>query len=435
MKTSKFQIIFMGVMVLFIIGGVIAFATFKNNNSSTQLPTITIWGTFPKNVFDQYVSKINNSLSTPVNINYTQESPSAFEGDFVSALARGAGPDAILIPVDMLLPNEDKLTPIPYNVLAQRDFINAYIDEAGLYISKNGLLGLPFLVDPLVMYWNRDLFNAAGIAEPPKYWDQFQALNQKLTVKNQSGTITQSAVAMGDFTNVDNAREILGSLLMQSGNPVTAVDTYGSVSSTLSPAATADPTKALDFFTQFVNPSSANYSWNRSWPEAKTAFLAGNLGVYFGFASELADLRAKNPNLNFDVAELPQVRTGGTAATYGRLYGFSLVKASANTSAAYTVISSIIQPAFLANLVSATYLPSVSRTVIAAGSTDPYLTIFNRSALIAKAWLDVDINQSNQILGNMVQAVSSGQKSLSQAVSDAGNQYNVLLHQALPASQ
>ena len=430
MKTSKFQLIIFIVFILFIAAGVAAFATYKGSSSGSQLPTITVWGTFPKDVFDQCVIQVGNSLSSPISVKYVQESPDAFLQDFISALARGAGPDAVLIPADMILPAEDKLVPIPYSALPQASFKSAYIDESFVYLGSNGVMAVPFAVDPIVMYWDRDMFDAAGIASPPKYWDDFANAIKKITVKNENGTVTRSAVAMGDFTNVVNARELLGSLFLQLGNPITVQASDGSVSSALKTSAKADPTPALQFFAGFVDPTSDYYSWNRSWPDSKTAFLAGSLATYFGFASELADIRSKNPNLNFDVTALPEARSGGTTAVYGKLYGFSLVKASPNNNAAYEIISTLTMPQYLVKVSDAMYLPSVSRDVIASGSTDQYITIFNQAALISRTWLDADPAKSGQIFGSMVQAVVSGQRSASQAVSDAGNQYDAVLRQA-----
>ena len=430
MKISKFQIIILAIFVIFTVAGVIAFAAYKGSSGSSSLPTITVWGTFPKSAFDQYVSQINQTLSQSLAIQYVQESPSTFHNDFIAALARGQGPDAILVPVDMLLPEEDKLTLIPTSALPDA-LTRIYINESSLYLAQNGILGIPFSVDPLVMYWNRDAFNAAGIAKPPVYWDEFTGLNKILTVKSQNGTVSRSAVAMGDFTNVDNAREILGSLLLQLGNPVTTISANGSIASALSNSSNA--TKAVGFFTQSVDPTNADYSWNRSWPDSKSAFLSGTLATYFGFTSEISDIRSKNPNLNFDVAPLPQMRSSGIAADYARLYGFSIVRASPYANVVFQIISTLVEPQYLVSLTSPTslYLPSVNLSVIQAGSADPYIAVFDRAALIARAWLDVGPSVSNQIFGDMVSAVTSGQKSSDQAVRDAGAQYDAALRQAV----
>jgi len=431
MKISKFQIIVLAIFGIFIVAGVASFALYKGSNSSDSIPTVTIWGTFPSDTFNLYVAKINVSLSQPLTINYIQKSPDTFSQEFVAALARGIGPDGLLIPVDMLLPQYDKLVAIPFTALPQRTFIDSYIEEANIYLNSNGVIAIPFTVDPLVMYWNRDTFNAAGIAAYPKYWDEFTSLNQKLTLKDENGNIRKTAVALGDFSNVGNAREILGTLIMQSGNPVTMADKDGFIQSTLKTSAQISPAPAINFFTKFTNPSSPDYSWNRGMAPSKSAFLAGTLATYFGFTSELADIRAKNPNLNFDVAPLPQVRTGGTKAVYAKMNGFSIVRTSPNAGAVFRVISILTDPVNLSELNQTLYLPTVRRDVIARGSNDPYITIFNQAALIARTWLDADVQKSRDIFARMIQAITSGAKTDFQAIQDAGDEYDLILMQAL----
>lgn len=434
---SKFQFIILGAFVVAIIAGVITFASFKGRSSNQALPAITVWGTFPADTFNQYVNTINNSLPQRISVTYVQESPQTFSQDFVAALARGKGPDGILIPADMILPHEDKLALIPYSALSQRAFIDAYIQEAQIYLSQNGILAIPFAVDPFVMYWNRDLFSAAGLAAYPKTWDDFTALNKALTIKDQNGTVTKSAVAMGAFSNITNARELFGTLLMQSGNPVTTVGADGLPVSTLKVAAKASPIPALTFFSQFANPSDPNYSWNRAMQNDKTSFLSGTLATYFGLASELGDIRDKNPDLNFDVAPMPQQKPGSLpngkaskVADYARLYGFSIANASLNKNAAYQVISILTSPANLSLLSQMTYLPTVA-SGLDQGSNDPYIANFDKAALIGSTWLDADPAASRQIMGDMVDAFVSGQKNSYQAIQDAGNQYDAALRQAV----
>jgi ABC-type glycerol-3-phosphate transport system substrate-binding protein len=289
------------------------------------------------------------------------------------------------------------------------------------------------------MYWNRDTFNSAGIAKYPTTWEEFTGsglkpgLVQKLTTKDQNGNVRKSAIALGDFTNITNAREIMGSLLLQIGNPVTTLDDQGYVVSAIQPYSSSKPSYAFSFFSQFANPTNLNYSWNRGLPNDKTSFLSGNLATYFGFASELSDLRNKNANLNFDVAPLPQFaqtgERGGIKSLYAKMYGFSLVKNSAKLDGSYQVISILTNKDNMKILSDKMYNASILRDIIAQGSTDQYVTIFNQSALIAKTWLDVDVKQSNKIFGDLIQNIISGKKALDQAVKDAHDIYDVTLKQ------
>ena len=429
---SKFQALTIGIFIVFIIVGVATFATYKGNSASgTALPAVTIWGTFPDEAFNNYISGINRTLAQPVTIYYTQKTTANFSRDFISALARGQGPDAILIPADMLIPHLDKITLIPFSTFSQRDFLDTYVQEGETYLSPNGILAIPFTVDPLVMYWNRDMFSAAGLATYPKYWDEFTALNKQLTSKDQNGNIRKSAVAMGDFSNISNAREILGTLFMQVGNSITSGNAGSSIESALNGTGASSPVSALQFFTQFANPANVNYSWNKGMANSKSAFLAGTLATYFGFASEIGDIRSKNANLNFDVALMPQIRTNGHKAVYGRMYGLSIVNSSPNQNAVYQVFALLTDAQNIPSLTQTLYIPSIRRDLITKGASDPYISIFNQAALISKTWLDADPIQSYKVFANMVASVTSGGRSAGQAVQDANEEYNAILEQAL----
>ncbi|NDB57749.1 carbohydrate ABC transporter substrate-binding protein, partial [bacterium] len=202
---SKFQIILTSIFVVFIIAGVVAFATFKGDNTSVSLPTITIWGTFPESTFNNLVANINITRPNQISINYIEIPSSDFRRQYIEELARGKGPDAILISQDEILGFTDKIIEIPNTVLTQRDFQNTYIPQADLYITSTGIKAIPFIVDPMVMYWNRTILTNAGIAKYPAYWDDFSNLITRINQKDQNSNIRRSAIAMGEFRNVNHA--------------------------------------------------------------------------------------------------------------------------------------------------------------------------------------------------------------------------------------
>jgi ABC-type glycerol-3-phosphate transport system substrate-binding protein len=330
----------------------------------------------------------------------------------------------------------DKIVLIPPTAITERDFKDSYITQAELYLVSGGTLALPFVVDPIVMYWNRDSFINAGIPTYPKYWDEFTNLNNKLTVKDVNSNVRKSVIAMGEFTNISHAREILGTLFLQAGNPITYKTNY-STNNPISLASSLgsrgyDGTKtskpALDFFTQFSNPTDPNYSWNRSIANSKSSFLSGNLATYFGFASEISDLRNKNPNLNFDVAPIPQARGAQNRATYGSMYGLSIVRSSADPASAFAVLSSILSSDALKQMVDLAYLPPVKIDIITSGTTDPYLSIFYDSAVISKGWLDTNKTESTKLFKDIVESVTSGRKSSLQSLQDGSDEYDIILN-------
>lgn len=425
---TKFQAILITFFSLCILGGIYAFATYKGTNNVQKLPSITVWGTLPDDIINLYVNKVNLSLNTPIQINYTYIPENDFNKTFIEALARRQGPDAILISQDLIYKHEDKIVPIPYTALSERDFRNTFVQQAELYLGKDGVMALPFIIDPLVMYWNRDTFTNAGVAVFPKFWDEFTPIGQKINKKDSNSNIRKSTLAMGEFSNISNAREILATLLLQVGVNITSRkgDT-NKLSSNLGGANAESTISAINFFTKFSDPRNADYSWNRSLPNSKSSFLSGNLATYIGYASEIKDLREKNSNIDFDISAMPQARGGKNRVSHSSMYGFSIVNSSANPGGTYSVLNAILTPSALDELVKISYLPPVRRDMIQQGSKDPYLSIFYDSALISKGWLDINSSESNRIFKNMIESITSGRKSLYDAIQSSDEEYSIIL--------
>jgi len=59
-------------------------------------------------------------------------------------------------------------------------------------------------------------------------------------------------------------------------------------------------------------------------------FSAENLAFYFGFASELPTLVNRNPNQNFFVASLPQIKNASFKLTSARVTGIAISAFSKN---------------------------------------------------------------------------------------------------------
>lgn len=419
MNINKFQVTVLALFAIGIVGGLLALALVKSDNVDTSLPALTIWGTVRDDIIESHIERINRTRDEQLSIRYEEYSEQTFANTLTEALAQGTGPDAILVAQDSLLAIENKLLTIPYTSLDARTYKNTFIEQAELYLRAEGFIGIPYIIDPLVMYWNRDLFTNAGFATYPTVWDDFLTIIPKITQKDTNSNIRKSAISLGEFANIEHARDLFGLMLLQAGNPIVS-----QMQSTLSDKSTE---RALNFYIGFSNPASPAYSWNRSLPSSKNYFLAGNLATYFGFASELDDIRAKNPNLNFDIAPLPQPKNIPKRVAYSQLYGFSIAKSAKSPVGTLAVLTELVTAPAIADLVSATYLPPVRRDTISQGTADPYLKIFYDAALISKGWLDPNKAQTSRIFQTMIESVVSGRDELRQAIEQANNELNILL--------
>jgi ABC-type glycerol-3-phosphate transport system substrate-binding protein len=423
---SKFQLILTGVFALFILIGVVVFASGRIS-SSTKSATVLMWGTLAPDVFEQVKTKAGFSNNNAVKIVYVQKSEDNFDRDFIEALASGQGPDIFFLPQYSILKHQDKVFEIPFDSVSVRDFRNIFIEEGELYVTETGVTALPFMVDPMVMYWNRSIFNNAGMSLPPKFWSEFYTLAPKLTVKDSALNVTQSAVALGEYANINHSDDIVSLLNMQAGGSLSR-RSQGKVESVLNVGAddTISPASAaLIFFTEFVNPVKPHYSWNRSLQSSKNAFTFGDLATYFGYASELFDIQRKNPNLNFDVAKIPQSLESQYALTFGNMNALAITKASANKSAALLVVLGLVQQESIRELTLLTRLPPVRRDLLAERQNDNYLAVFYESAIQARSWLTPEKADTRAIFKEMIESVTSGRKSVTEAVFRASAELEV----------
>lgn len=427
---SKFKIAILGIFVFSILFGLFSFATSRGGSGSgSSSANLLVWGTIDSEVFDSLYSNSTIKNQKSIEVKYVRKNAVDFQQDFVEALSDGKGPDVIILREDLMYQNRNKILNIPYKNYSARDFKDRFIENGEIFLAQDGIVALPIIVDPMVMYWNRDIFSNNQIAQPPKYWDEFylndtgSALISKITKKDSNANILLSAVALGEWKNIVNAKEIFSMILIQTGSSITAreddkvVSTLDKTNSSVS-----ESQLATNFYTQFSNPTSATYTWNRALPSSLNMFLVGNLATYIGFSSELFNIKQKNSNLNFDVTYVPQIRNASKKVVFGHIYGASIVKQSKQTSAAFTFIVSLTEPAALKAAEVTSTLPPVRRDLLSDKPSDAYRTVFYDSALISRSWIDPDPVQSSETFKDMIESITSGKSRISDAINRADSE-------------
>ncbi len=435
-KNSPFRIIFFAILIVLIILGVFVFSLQRQSATPAGV-AVVIWGDLDERILDNLVEKINKEVRDSVNIEYQQIPSGEFEDLLIENLASGTGPDMVLMSDDLLIKHENKLFLINYDFYPQKDYKNTFIEAGDILVRKDGLVGLPYIVDPMVMYWNRSLLNSAGISKPPEYWDELPNMILKLTKKDSALNIQRAGIALGEFKNIKNAKAIFLSLIMQAGNPIISynfekTESFGSLDfiSTFEERLgyVVRPVEtATNFFTEFSNPSKNVYSWNRALPNSEDMFLAGDLAFYFGLASEYENIRKKNPNLNFDVTIMPQSRQSNTGTVYGDMIFLGLIKNSQNLGNAFNTAKILTSQNNIKFLAETLNLPPVRRDLLIDQNSNAALQTFYSSALITKPFLDPDVEKTQQIFTNMIESFVSGRESLSTTISRAGSEIKKLL--------
>jgi len=429
-SSSPFQIILIGIFIFTAIVGVIVFASYTNSSSNIAVKA-TIWGTESEDDFKNLLSAIDPQKKR-MNVTYVQKNADTFESEFVNALAEGAGPDIVLINDSQFYSWRAKLQPIPFKTLPQRTYTDTFVDSAGIFMTSDGTYALPFSVDPLMMYWNKTMFSDAGIVIPPKTWQEVTSQIPNLTQRTNKSEIIKSTVALGESSNVDHSKEILVNLMLQGGNNLVQYNPESAkYNSVVDLPSAITGVNALDevtnFYTSFSDPNNERYSWNRSLVSSRDAFVADKLAMYFGFASEYPVLQRKNPNLNFDVAVMPQA-DGQPSVTYAKINALALVKQSKNQAAAVSVMTQLVAADAQKELTKLTNLPSARRDLLSVSDgTNAYTDIFAKATIQSKTWYDPNPVATDSIFRELIDNITTGKVSSSEARNVLNQKLNMLI--------
>ncbi len=425
---GNFQIILLVIFIFAAIGGVLVFsgAIPIGKDEAGSLGTVVLWGTVPNSLISIQLGDFNRDNSA-FNIEYEEKSADTFDRDLLEALASGTGPDMFFLTDDLVYSYSNKIVTIPYTSYPLATFKNVFAEAGEVFLTEKGILAFPMSIDPLMMYYNRGMLDANGITSPPATWDDLSEMVSLLNKKDESNKIIKSAVALGHHLNVVHAKDILAALFIQAGNPIIREENEKFVSTLSSPIGNYNIPSILNFYTNFANPLNIAYSWNRSFPDSDDAFSKEDLAIYFGYASELLPLIKKNPNQNFFVAGIPQIRDANFKATKARVLGIAISSSSKNITGAFTAANALVSSDFAVEFATATMIPPARRDLLAQKPIDAFFPIFYNSALYAKSWPDPSPKDSTDIFNGMINDVISNNVPAERAVSNADSRLRLLL--------
>lgn len=425
-KIRPFEIALIGIFAIAGIAGIAFLANMKaDNNEEVKVygDSVEMWGTLESSAVSSALLSVGeNDEEFSKVVQYRQFDERSFENEIVNAIADGNPPDLILMPHDLIVTFRTKLFAVPFETIPQSTFRTDYIDGAQVFMLSDGIYGVPLAVDPLVLYYNRDLFANEGIASPPKTWETL--LNDsvpRLTKTDNRRNLIQSAIGMGEYMNVRNAKEILSLLLIQAGATIVE-EQSGRYMVTLETKRTEGPPpaqSALNFYTQFASPSSNAFTWSRSQQFDRNAFIAGKLAMYIGFQSEQKAIEDGNPNLNIDIVRVPQAEGATALRNYGTFYGLAIPKTSNNVVGAYTAAMRIAAPENAATVARLLKVTPVLRSLYGQANDNLYGKIFEESALICRGWLDPAPKETKGVFKKMVEEVTFGRGDAVSAISEA----------------
>lgn len=422
---------------IFVVAAVFALMVFSGvvklgGNEDVASGTVTVWGTISNQTFRKY---IDQAKEKNLNINYIEKKPATFETDLINAFASGTGPDLFIMSHEGILRHGDKVFEIPYASLPRDVYESTYIDEARLFLTDTGSIAFPMTVDPLVMYFNKPLIASSFILDIPEYWDELGDFAPQVTQFTGTGEVSIAAASLGTYDNIPHAKAILSTLILQNGVNIVGENTVsGKKQSTLSldDVNVERTSQALNFYTSFANFGTNTYSWNEALIDAQNKFIAGEVALYFGRASEVENIRRKNPNLDFGVQLMPQVRESTNRLTQGSMTGIAINKQSKNVSASIAVASKLTSSSITENLSKELLVAPAQKSVLRnKPGDDAFRTLVFNSAIISAGWIDTDPERTDDLFKTMIRNVNTGAQSTNDAINRATADLNTILDQTI----
>lgn len=383
--------------------------------ASVRPVTINYWTVFDdvaelKKRATEYKAKYPN-----VTVNIKQVRYEEFDRLFINALADDVQPDIVSIHTRWLKKYEPRLAPMPAstkmgklvqtssitkettvvydtNILPtvqnlQKDYVSAVPEDV---IKGATVYGLPLSVDTLGVYYNQALLDKAGIAEPPKSWDDFLAAVRAVTKLDKDGKILQSGAALGTGANIDNSFDIVSALFMQSGITMASKGSVGFAAGLdKKPGPTHPALQTMTFYTNFARPTTDLYSWNEEQSNAFDAFVRGKVAFYFGFGYDYNRIVSRAPDMPLGVLPLFQADKD-KPANVANYWVQSVTKKSKNKNEAWDFIRFLSTPENLKKYSDATKQPSPLRMHTKAHQADPIMKAFADQLLVAKNWYKGD---------------------------------------------
>lgn len=337
-------------------------------------------------------------------------------------------PDVLLVQVDWVAEFADlgMIEPIDERIAKEPKEFFSNIPVTFHQQWKGKQYYLPIESGAVALFWNTDLFKAAGLSGPPKTWDEFADYARKLTVPDKRQFAVTGTLQGEPPTNMTYD---IYPLLLQNGAKL--IDTTTNKAVFNSPEGVA----AIEWYAERVNKDKISVPGvlSNGEKEKRANFASGNVAMMFEGPWGIAIQKQLNPKLNYDIAPLPVGKTSGTMVR-GSLN--TLTSQAQDKEAAWTFMKWMSGPKGI-ELWSKGTGGFPARTDVSSQDWFKELKLFqafvtqmSRDNAQSPFLVMPNAVQMNKVMSTEVQNVVQGKKSAKQALDDAAAEWNKVLASA-----
>lgn len=254
---------------------------------------------------------------------------------------------------------------------------------------EDAIYALPLAYDTMVLYYNRDLLDNAGIPEPATFWHEFQEDVQLLSRFDSQGRILSAGAGIGTAENVPRSTDILSLLMMQNGAEMINEDgevVFDEFPSVLAGERSSIPgEQALRFYTSFANENNRNFTWNNQQPDALEGFIEGRVAYFFGYQYHQEQIEGLAPKLNYGVTSFPQIQ-GNEEVYFSNYWVEGVSKKTRNPDAAWDFLQFLTSQDQASQFLESSGKLTARRDLLEQQVLDPNREVFVNQILRSKSW-------------------------------------------------
>ncbi|MEK7635834.1 MAG: extracellular solute-binding protein [Patescibacteria group bacterium] len=424
---NKKDFILFGIVgVVAIIAAVFIFGLKSNTELTNQEIKLAIWG-FENEIAFKKIIDAYSQINPNTSIIYTQINEVNYEKTLLNALASGQGPDIFMLKNNWLLKHYDKISPASQAQisLSQLRKLFPQVIEQDFSIKSpisTDIYAMPLHIDTLAMIYNKDIFDAKGIAVKPQTWEEFQKIIPRLNEIDLLGRLNKTAAAIGGSEkSVSRADDLLNLIMLQFGTKM--IDDNGRANFSKN-----EGLQAFNFYLQFSNPQNQSYTWNDNLQNSIDSFNQKNTAIIFNYASALPIIKSKNPYLDFGVSPMLQFNKSESVnyADYSGLAVSRQIDSSKIAGAWNFIVSALTNSQIMEQYTLTSGQPPALRELIDKYSDDPDLGVFAKQALTARSWSQPDGPATAGIFSKAIESALNGKLSPKKALETAESEINNL---------
>jgi multiple sugar transport system substrate-binding protein len=237
----------------------------------------------------QQIIKDFEAKNSGITVNLDVESWTDINNVIKTKVQAGKQPDILNIDAFAGFAADNLLYPAKDIVSSKTlaDFQTAFKDNASIDGTQ---YGLPFIASARALFYNKDLFTKAGITDPPKTWAELEADAAKLKA---SGTVGYGMPLGSEEAQAETAIWFYG-----------AGGGYGdakklTIDSPENLIGATEMQKLIKAGVTEANPGSTNRT------PLMNVFIQGKIGMQIGLPPIVAQIKDKNPSLQYGIAPIP----------------------------------------------------------------------------------------------------------------------------------